>query len=475
MLRQSRVTEIGSSLGYRAQNRDLCTVPRLRCAFACYNLHQCLSYMLLPSSFARDTFSRLIPSATCAMSRSLFAAVLALGALASAQTTISNVTSSACPSQGGAHIIVARASLEAPGYGIIGAVKDAVLARVPGSTAESVGYPATLANYTDSETAGVLAMRSLINAFIANCAGSPLVVMGYSQGAQVSADSLVGQEDKNFPDGSPASDPLSESTLARTAAVIMMGDPSLVVNETFHVGNSTKNSIFPREDVSNFNIAGLASRTQSYCDDGDPYCAAGGDLIVHLSYVQEYGSQAADFVVNNIKSWYGDKTSNGTSVPTPTGYLPSGSIVPATAYSSGVAATGASSAGWGPSQTISPTPTATHYNGAAFNVANMGMIGVLGGTVALLLRSLSSQCAKCLQLEQQGVVIAITQSSVVLGLTYQNPSGTITFDLVPVANRNRLDAVMFSVLGDQVNRSPACWSCAVTHKTPALKFSQRTP
>jgi hypothetical protein len=44
-------------------------------------------------------------------------------------------------------MIVARASNEAPGQGIIGAVATQVQQTVPGSDSEAVEYPATLTNY----------------------------------------------------------------------------------------------------------------------------------------------------------------------------------------------------------------------------------------------------------------------------------------------------------------------------------------
>ncbi|EME47060.1 carbohydrate esterase family 5 protein, partial [Dothistroma septosporum NZE10] len=199
----------------------------------------------------------------------------------------------------GAHIIVARASLEVLGYGIIGAVKDNVLKAVPGSTAEYVVYPATLTDYFNSESDGVVAMRKLIDAYVAKCANAPLVLMGYSQGAQVTADSLVGQQVVAFPANSSVDQPLPDSTLQSVAAVVMMGDPSSNLTESFHVGNATKNGIFPRKNVASFADTGLASRAKSYCDAGDPYCASGNFsmLSVHLGYVQEYGSAATTFVV----------------------------------------------------------------------------------------------------------------------------------------------------------------------------------
>ncbi|KAK6441716.1 hypothetical protein LTR95_002049 [Oleoguttula sp. CCFEE 5521] len=233
---------------------------------------------------------------------------------------VSNITSSACPTGNGAHIIVARASLEAVGFGTIGAVKDAVLAQVPGSTAEFVNYPATLDAYFMSETTGVYAMRTLIAAYIANCPCQPLVVMGYSQGAQVTADSLVGQQVMSFPDnmtlaaGVAIDQPLPDSTLSRVAAMVIMGDPTFNTSESFHVGNASKNALFPREDVSNFGRTGLASRTQSYCDALDPYCASGSfdSISVHLGYVKEYGIAATTFVVDQLKQYKGCAAGNAT-------------------------------------------------------------------------------------------------------------------------------------------------------------------
>lgn len=250
-----------------------------------------------------------------------------------------------------------------------------MLKRVPGSTAEFVTYPATLDDYFNSESDGVLAMKKLINAYTDKCSASlPLVLMGYSQGAQVSADSLAGQQVAAFPDNSSINQPLPASTLSRVAAVVIMGDPSFVTNETFHVGNATRNGLFPRKDVSNFNTAGLSAKVQSYCDFNDPYCASGNlstGLPVHLGYVQEYGSQAEDFVVNQIKAFY----SNGTSTSS-NGTSSSGS-------GSSTSSNGTSSGGSG-SSTTSSTPAA--YTGAASTMSAVGKIApiaVLAGVIAL--------------------------------------------------------------------------------------------
>ncbi|KAF2159745.1 carbohydrate esterase family 5 protein [Zasmidium cellare ATCC 36951] len=221
-------------------------------------------------------------------------------------TGISNVSTPACPSLGACHILVARGSLEPPGYGSIGAIKDRILARVPGSTAEAVDYPAVIKpSYVDSETDGVVAMKGLIGGFIANCdAKIPLVLMGFSQGAQVVSDSLVEQRGVRFPDNSSVDTVHPGSTLVRVAAAVMMGDPSSNLNgSTFHVGNATTHGLYPRTNNANFYATGLAERVKSYCDARDPFCASGKELGVHLGTIARYETQAVEFVVGMVKGF----------------------------------------------------------------------------------------------------------------------------------------------------------------------------
>ncbi|KAF2207037.1 carbohydrate esterase family 5 protein [Cercospora zeae-maydis SCOH1-5] len=214
-----------------------------------------------------------------------------------------------------AHIIVARASTEPLGYGTIGAVKDLILEDVSGSNAEYVVYPATLTDYFNSESAGVVGMKELVEAYMAkDCPNNaPLVLMGYSQGAQVVADYVSGQNVAGFPFNSSLAEPAPESVLSRIAAVITMGDPSLnITNNPAHVGNSTQPGIFERfgNATSVFETSGLEDRTQAYCNALDPYCASAGNfdnITVHLVYVEEFGgggggSTASEGAANNIRA-----------------------------------------------------------------------------------------------------------------------------------------------------------------------------
>jgi hypothetical protein len=78
-------------------------------------------------------------------------------------------------------MIVARASTEAPGQGIIGAVATQVQKAVPGSDSVAVDYPATLTNYQSSEASGVAAMQKLIQDYATKCPGGKMALLGYSQ------------------------------------------------------------------------------------------------------------------------------------------------------------------------------------------------------------------------------------------------------------------------------------------------------
>lgn len=80
-------------------------------------------------------------------------------------SVVSGLTSLLNPSGctvAGVHIIVARASTEAPGEGSLKAVADAIISRLPGSDSVAVDYPALLTNYPSSEGSGVTGMSRLI-------------------------------------------------------------------------------------------------------------------------------------------------------------------------------------------------------------------------------------------------------------------------------------------------------------------------
>ncbi|KAH8647048.1 cutinase [Tricladium varicosporioides] len=191
-------------------------------------------------------------------------------------------------------MIVARASTEQPGQGIIGAVASQVQQAVPGSDSEAVDYPATLQNYQSSEASGVAAMTKLIQDYTARCPNSKIALMGYSQGAQVAGDVICGTTSNGF----TPTQPLDAALTKNIVAMIQMGDPTQVPGLTQNVGSSQNEGVFPRVNAAGCTTASAIA--QSYCDNGDTFCDSGNSIATHLSYVNEFGTQAAQFVISKV-------------------------------------------------------------------------------------------------------------------------------------------------------------------------------
>ncbi|KAK2047269.1 cutinase [Colletotrichum somersetense] len=196
------------------------------------------------------------------------------------------------------NIIVARGSIEAQGTGLLGNIAKNTSAQIPGSIITPLVYPAELNPYPPSVAAGVGNMTNLLNQQATQCPGTKLVLMGYSQGAQVSLDTLCGTSDGPNFNTTVAQAPMVGSKIA---AVVLFADPTFVANQPFSRGTSKTSGIFPRQDFSQ--CQSLTSRFISFCDDTDLFCASGQNLTVHLGYFQnpQYAAMASSFVVQNIR------------------------------------------------------------------------------------------------------------------------------------------------------------------------------
>lgn len=172
----------------------------------------------------------------------MFTKLLLSGLVAAAAAQTTNSSSQACVSGNAVHMIVARASLEPPGFGVLQNISTRVIEQLPGSNAEAVVYPATLDGYQGSEGQGVTAMTQLVNNYAQACPNSKMVLMGYSQGAQVTADTVCGSNINGFAQTQAISTALTE----KVAAIMLMGDPTHLVNQPFDEGTSTKNGVSHR-------------------------------------------------------------------------------------------------------------------------------------------------------------------------------------------------------------------------------------
>ncbi|KAF4811263.1 Acetylxylan esterase 2 [Colletotrichum siamense] len=260
--------------------------------------------------------------------RSTTRTTAAIAGLFVASAAAQNSTST-CAS--GVHLIVARGSNEPAGVGRIGSVANGVVAAIPGSQIEPLDYPATFDNYSISVEDGDIAMNLALTAYSSRCPDSKVALLGYSQGAQVTGDTLCGSVDE---DAGEALDlefnhtaPIASSIVDQSViAVVLFGDPTHTANSTWNRGTSTRDGIFPRDNTTA--CQQYASKIASWCDTGDVYCDIGNNTKVHGSYFANYTDDAVEFVVAQFNA---SKTNSTSPSATPT---------PSTVPASGAAGTG---------------------------------------------------------------------------------------------------------------------------------------
>ena len=154
----------------------------------------------------------------------------------------------AVPSSGGCaqvSIITARASTEAAGEGITGAlVTQVVNASTQTVSRAAVSYPATLNNYNNSSLQGINALKTQLTNLVNSCPSTKVVLMGYSQGAHVVGDVLGGGQGGSLGTATP---PIAANISSHVVAVATFGDPRHVASgPNFNAGTSTRNGRFPR-------------------------------------------------------------------------------------------------------------------------------------------------------------------------------------------------------------------------------------
>ena len=196
-------------------------------------------------------------------------------------------------------IITARASTEAAGEGITGAlVTQVVNATAQTVSRASVSYPATLNNYNSSSLQGINALKTQLTNLVNSCPSTKVVLMGYSQGAHVVADVLGGGQGGSL---GTATAPISATIGSHVVAVATFGDPRHVTNQPFNLGTSTRNGRFPRS-ATQLNVLNstYAGKIAAWCDANDTFCASGISLNVHLTYLNRYQNAAASFVLGKV-------------------------------------------------------------------------------------------------------------------------------------------------------------------------------
>ena len=195
-------------------------------------------------------------------------------------------------------IITARASTEPAGEGITGNLVDQIISTSNQNISRaSVNYPATLNNYNNSSLQGINALKTQLTNEVSACPNEKIVLAGYSQGAHVIMDVLVGGQGGSL---GTATAPISSSIGSHVTAVATFGDPRHVTNQSFDLGTSTTNGLFPRSQTQLNNAKTFAARSHAWCDANDEFCSSGNSLNVHLTYLNRYQNAASQFVLGKI-------------------------------------------------------------------------------------------------------------------------------------------------------------------------------
>ncbi|KAK5679010.1 hypothetical protein LTS10_008665 [Elasticomyces elasticus] len=302
-----------------------------------------------------------------------------------AQPTTSVATSSnaACPN---IHIFGSRETTASPGYGSSNTVVNLVLAAYPGSTAEAVDYPACGGQdscggiaYGDSANQGTATLAKDINAYYASCPNTQIVLVGYSQGGQITDNVVCGGGDSGASITNTAV-PISAGALAQVKAVILMGNPRYQYGFSYEVGTCKAGGFDARP--ASFSCPS-ASKIQSYCDAADPYCCTGSDANVHQGYGAEYGQAALKFIQGKLSSSTATSavasTTKASSAPsstkavaTSTKAVASSSVVPTSVKTSSAVAspTGAAVAKYGQCGGSGYTGSTVCVSGSKCTVSN---------------------------------------------------------------------------------------------------------
>jgi len=143
-----------------------------------------------------------------------------------------------------------------------------------------------------------------ITEFNKKCPCSHIILNGFSQGAWITGDILAG------PGGCAQITTGLDSATApgsAIAAALVFGDVMHEANEPYNVRINqvlSEGAALQKDGRSADSLARLNARysdkLRSYCQEGDPVCANGNNIDMHLNYFDRYNDDASTWAVGKI-------------------------------------------------------------------------------------------------------------------------------------------------------------------------------
>lgn len=211
----------------------------------------------------------------------LLAGMAAGGLIAAGMIGPGTPPASAAPGCSDVEVVFARGTNEPAGLGregeaFVGALKRDLSGKSVSTYA--VNYPAS--DDFIQATAGARDASDHVQATVASCPGTKIVLGGYSQGAAV-IDGITGDPSALFGLGQP----MPPEVANNVAAVAVFGNP-------LNRFGGPLTALSPL----------YGSKTIDLCNGADPVCSPGDDRPAHSAYVESgLTSQAASFVAGRLK------------------------------------------------------------------------------------------------------------------------------------------------------------------------------
>jgi cutinase len=175
-------------------------------------------------------------------------------------------------------LVFARGTHQEPGLGNIGqAFSDSLTSKVGGKSVGvyPVNYPAN-DDYHNSAPAGSDDASAHVQGTVANCPNTKIVLGGYSQGSTVI---------------DLATQAMPAPVAGHVAAVALFGEPTSQFSSALWGGQPlpTINPVY-------------SGKTISLCAPDDPICSSGGNIMAHVSYIQDgMTDQAASYAADRLR------------------------------------------------------------------------------------------------------------------------------------------------------------------------------